>query len=193
MKKWIVAAAAIVVGGIGTTIWQVRQKGQELEVAKESAAPAPTNGTASQSPANRPPQAPLPPEPVVPPAPDADPGELDPPRKLPVMFAQAPADPSAPSKPGPPATAKRVLRREGTKLFDMAGTIGRQGAQFVFTPDDGSGPLTLLENLLLQRVDYLQEGQAPDAAPTRWKVSGTVTEYRGTNFLLLQRVVVDKP
>jgi hypothetical protein len=57
-----------------------------------------------------------------------------------------------------------------------------------FAPADGSAPMTILENQLLQRID-----QAAGSAPaSRWTVSGTVTEYRNINYLLLSRAFLNR-
>ena len=190
MKKYVVAAIAVVVAGLVTTVLQVRRRSAEVAAKKDAAAesePAPLS-PALLAPISAP--EPANPRMTAPPAPDSDPGKLDPPDNM-DRFAQASQRADAPD--ALPDTAVVKLRREGTKVIDLAGTIEQLGTQFVFQPDDGSAPLNLLENLVLQRIDYLQTAQSGKAAPSRWRVSGAITEYRGANYLLMDRAVVDRP
>lgn len=52
----------------------------------------------------------------------------------------------------------------------------------LFTTADGTGRYTGLENLNLERV-AIAVSESPDQL--LWSVTGTVTEYRGTNYLLV--------
>lgn len=80
----------------------------------------------------------------------------------------------------------RVLR-EGTRIEDTEGSIREDNSRFIFTENQSGREFALLENLALERVARLV-GWAHQALPCR--VTGKVTEYRGANFLLLQRAVI---
>ena len=98
------------------------------------------------------------------------------------LLGEQPHDTAADSN----STAKRSTRlREGASLIDQLGEFREAGGRVVFYPQGTSTSLQLLENLALERVasDLDQPGRI-------WSVTGTITEYRGGNFLLLQRVVL---
>jgi len=104
----------------------------------------------------------------------------------------APAEPAAPdAKPAPDKAP--VLLKENTRLIDRTGrilclrddlgvgTVPRS----VFQPNGELGYFILLENAELQKLeDQTRHGER------EVRISGTVTEYRGQNFLLLTRVFV---
>lgn len=91
------------------------------------------------------------------------------------------------------ATAKVVAaRREGTQVTDLEGTISMKGSRFTFQPTDSSLPLTLLENQVLERIEHQEQSRSADSAPRRWKISGRVTEYRGSNGLLASSAIMVK-
>jgi hypothetical protein len=78
--------------------------------------------------------------------------------------------------------------REGTKLVDVTGTFQSAGGDSIsFSRDGGRESFRVLENQALQRV-----GQTIETNPNakRWVISGVITEYRSTNYLLLTKVVV---
>jgi hypothetical protein len=72
-------------------------------------------------------------------------------------------------------------------LTDVQGTFDTAGNRMQFRPADGSSSLRVLENLALERVTRILEETRSDRL---WLVSGTVTEYRGENYLLITRVVL---
>jgi hypothetical protein len=77
--------------------------------------------------------------------------------------------------------------REGTRLIDVVGSFQTAGDRISFHPDGKGESYRVLENLALQRVDeYLGANRGN---PT-WLVSGVMTEFRGSNFLLVQKAVV---
>lgn len=93
---------------------------------------------------------------------------------------------AAPSELG--GTASGELRlREGMELVNQVGKLREQGGLIAFLPDGSQHPLQLLENLALERVSRDLERQNLDR---EWSVSGVVTEYKGGNFLLLNRAVL---
>lgn len=94
----------------------------------------------------------------------------------------------------PPATeganAKATDRlREGTRLTDEMGTfqsIGGDSVSFSPSKNGNKDAFRVLENLALQRVGQVLEG---NKGARQWTVSGVITEYRGANYLLLTKAV----
>ncbi len=77
--------------------------------------------------------------------------------------------------------------REGTEITGRPGYFRMTGERVTFFTADGAWRFVCLENLNLQRV-----AQAIAEDPTRleWSVTGTITEYRGTNFLAVDCAVL---
>jgi hypothetical protein len=93
----------------------------------------------------------------------------------------------------PGGTPQKVLR-EGTLLLDRVGrlTRGDDGKTFEFTIDsDGramsDAPMILLPNRRLMQLENQVQGSYRDL---KIRASGEVMEYRGRNYLLLQRWAV---
>jgi hypothetical protein len=78
-------------------------------------------------------------------------------------------------------------QREGTRLTDVVGRFELAGDRITFYPAGGKDSFRVLENLALERV-----GQVLNETRARheWTVSGTLTEFRGANYLLLSKAVV---
>lgn len=78
-------------------------------------------------------------------------------------------------------------QREGTRLTDIHGRFELSGDRVTFFPGSGRESYRLLENLALERV-----AQVLTESRTRqeWMVSGTLTEFRGANYLLLTKAVI---
>ena len=89
------------------------------------------------------------------------------------------ARPQLPVQPG-----QRL--REGSTLQNVAGTFEVSDGQIVFCAGEAEARLEVLENLALERIAAMLD----NAAGRAWQVSGTVTEYRGRNYLLIDRAVV---
>jgi hypothetical protein len=91
----------------------------------------------------------------------------------------------------PESKAKRARHRvrEGEVLTDMVGFFKMTGERATFYSIDKRHRLMALENLNLQRV---AEVISVEPEQLQWTVSGTVTEYQGSNYLLLRRVSVNK-
>ena len=109
-------------------------------------------------------------------------------------LARAEADATAAGRPGAalataPAAASSAknLAREGTKLNEVVGRFRRDGERVLFVSNDAHWSLILLENLLLERVTQVV-GNAHRALD--WSVSGVISEFHGSNYLLLERAVV---
>ena len=77
--------------------------------------------------------------------------------------------------------------REGTRLNDVAGSFQFSGDRVAFHPDGKGESYRVLENLALERISRVL-GQA--RGTPNWTVSGMVTEYRGSNYLLVTKAVV---
>jgi hypothetical protein len=87
-----------------------------------------------------------------------------------------------------PVDKPKQRQREGVKLSDRRGRFERRGERYVFLSDAPVGHFMVLENLMLERVANVLADAA--GGQLRWSVTGTVTEFRGVNFLLLDRAVV---
>ena len=89
-----------------------------------------------------------------------------------------------------------TVMREGTPVVNRVGRLtqvsGPEGTRAEFTfESDGQAlrdpPLVLLPNLRLMAMEDAVRGATRDL---RFRVSGVVTEYRGRNYLLLEKVTV---
>lgn len=93
----------------------------------------------------------------------------------------------------PSAPSLSVLR-EGSFIVDRVGRLTRasegQGWEFTFESDGQAlrdPPVLVLPNLKLMLMeDQLKETQRD----LKFRVTGMVTEYRGRNYILLEKVVV---
>jgi hypothetical protein len=92
----------------------------------------------------------------------------------------------AASEPARQEAAADERLREGGVLTHVLGTFQVVGDRITFAPDDRQAALPVLENLALERV----AGMLESAAGRVWSVNGMVTEFRGRNYLLLERAVV---
>ncbi len=95
-------------------------------------------------------------------------------------------------KPNAPAVA---TLREGTFLIDRVGRLQKSpdGSQhqFVFEADGKSlrePPLVILPNTKLMMMENAITGATRDL---RFRVSGMITEFRGRNYVLLEKVTVE--
>lgn len=81
---------------------------------------------------------------------------------------------------------KRRLR-EGTKITNRLGRFRQSAGRATFVAKDGI-ELGGLPNLNLERVVRMLKS-VEEPASIWWSVSGTVTEFSGRNYLLIQRAV----
>ena len=107
-----------------------------------------------------------------------------------IGHGNGPAAPAASSNSSAPAAlgkgAKR--QREGLRLNELAGTFEEVGdGQFTFTPEGTKESYRTLENLALERVANVM---ADSGTGQTWLVSGQLTEFRGSNYLLIARAVI---
>jgi hypothetical protein len=93
-----------------------------------------------------------------------------------------------------PNAATLHLLREGTYLVDRVGRLNRtdDGAEAQLTFDsDGKAmqdaPVLILPNLKLMAMENAVTSTNRDL---RFRITGVVTEYRGRNYVLLEKVVV---
>lgn len=95
-----------------------------------------------------------------------------------------------------PDAPRLPLVREGTYVIDRLGSVRQsvdgRGLELVFAADGETPaaaldpPMLLAPNLHLMSV----EAAASEEPETRFRVTGRVSEYRGRNYLLLEKVVV---
>jgi len=163
-----------------------------LAAAAVSQPPA-TQGGAGDTPASRP---------ASNPSPDDVLGNMLKPRRTSGERELVPTEPpavdkkSGPGSVAPNAPALTVLR-EGTPIINRLGrlSLGADGApsEFVFESDGQAlrdPPLLLIPNLKLMIMEDVARGNTREP---RFRVSGVVTEYRGRNYLLLDKVYVINP
>ena len=77
--------------------------------------------------------------------------------------------------------------REGTEIVDLTGHFRMTGDRVTFFTDDGKGRYVGLENLNLERISRMI---ADNPNRLQWIVSGTLTEFSGTNYILVRRAVL---
>ena len=77
--------------------------------------------------------------------------------------------------------------REGTVLNDVVGEFQLTGDRITFFPSESKNAVRCLENLSLERILQYTKEQNDQKM---WIVSGTITEYRDSNYLLIRRAIV---
>jgi hypothetical protein len=93
-------------------------------------------------------------------------------------------------KPNAPAV---VVVREGSMIIDRLGRLSHTDtgqAEFTFEADGKAlrdPPMLLLPNLTLNQIEDQITAQNRDL---KLRVTGIVTEYKGRNYLLLEKVIV---
>jgi hypothetical protein len=99
--------------------------------------------------------------------------------------APAAARPNQTPSPGAARPSERL--REGTRLVDERGIFQNLGDRIAFVPGGDKEPYRVLENLALERIGQkLDEGRGQQ----QWIVSGMITEFRGANYLLVTKAVI---
>ncbi|MGB4728430.1 MAG: hypothetical protein WBH86_13580, partial [Thermogutta sp.] len=61
------------------------------------------------------------------------------------------------------------------------------GRRYTFFVAANSNRFVLLENLMLERI---LRAQASHGVTIQWKISGTVTEFQGQNYLLIEHALL---
>jgi len=96
-------------------------------------------------------------------------------------------------KPVAPNFPMNAIIREGDYVPDRTGRLTKTAdGQFEFTFDtDGKNlqdpPLVILPNLALMRMETAVSSASRDL---KFRISGQVTEYKGRNYILIDKVVV---
>lgn len=100
---------------------------------------------------------------------------------------------TGPGAVAPGAATMNVLR-EGTYIVDRVGRLNHaadgQQWEFVFESDGRAmqdPPLVILPNLKLMEMEKAVNSLSRDL---RFRVTGMLTEYRGRNYILLEKAVV---
>lgn len=86
-------------------------------------------------------------------------------------------------------SAKKVttkILREGTRVESRVCECRNDGNQLSIQFDsDGGRNLIALENLTAQRI---LQAASDDPSDKHWTITGTITEFQGRNYILLERV-----
>ena len=103
------------------------------------------------------------------------------------------AQPTVPDKKPKSASVSkagqgRFIVREGTRIVDQPGYFRISGDRIVFFSTQHNTRYVVLENLNLERIAGVMADQSDRR---RWKVNGTLSEYRGDNYLLVEKVVLE--
>jgi len=98
--------------------------------------------------------------------------------------ADARSAPADDAEPGKPKLGTRI--RQGARLVDQLGYFRTTGNRVTFFTADGRR-LVALENLLLERI---ARTIVDDPDRLNWSVTGTITEFCGANYLLMEHAVV---
>jgi len=83
----------------------------------------------------------------------------------------------------------RLRLREGTALRGLVGSIRPLGDRWTLFLSQRDERYILLENLALERI--LRTNASFTEAPD-WTVDGTVTEFRGQNYLLIEKALLGR-
>jgi hypothetical protein len=165
-----------------------------LFVLAAAAVSQPQGGASATAPAEAPAS-----RPASQPSPDDVLGNMLKPRRTSGERELVPTDPPAVDKKSgagsvAPGAIPLTVMREGTPVINRVGrlTLGAAGtpSEFVFESDGQAlrdPPLLLLPNLKLMIMEDVARGNTREP---RFRVSGVVTEYRGRNYLLLEKVYV---
>ncbi|HUT11330.1 MAG TPA: hypothetical protein VMY42_12595 [Thermoguttaceae bacterium] len=94
--------------------------------------------------------------------------------------------PSADSSPSERDDSRRQIR-EGTEVVDRLGYFRTTADRVTFFSEDGKDRFVGLENLSLERI---AQAIGDNPAQLQWSVTGTVAEYRGSNFILIRRAIL---
>jgi len=93
-----------------------------------------------------------------------------------------------------PGTPTQTLMRERTFIVDRTGRLTRgadnSGKEFTFDSDGKAlkdPPVVILPNLNLMMMEDAAKNSARDL---RFRITGVITEYRGRNYILIEKAVV---
>lgn len=106
-----------------------------------------------------------------------------------MAFAQADGAPQTDMDRQAEELAQKKQRlREGAEIVDEVGTFEWVGDRLSFSADKEKNVFKILENRMMERVVQTQESSTGELV---WVVTGTITEYRGNNFLLMRHVTLE--
>ena len=104
------------------------------------------------------------------------------------LWAMEPASrEGTPADGGTPSVKQR--RREGD-LFQGPGRFESTGDRITFYSEQDDEVFRVLENLALERIARILEDPSGLGASRKWGVTGVVTEYQGSNYLLIERAIL---
>jgi hypothetical protein len=83
-------------------------------------------------------------------------------------------------------TTPEKIHREGTKLDEVLLTFRPDNDRLVAQFPLENKPIQVLENLAAQRIFRATHDDPKD---NRWTVTATMTEFEGSNFLLIEQAV----
>jgi hypothetical protein len=84
----------------------------------------------------------------------------------------------------------KLAHREGGEIINQSGYFHNTGDRLAFVSADNESRFITLENRNLERI---ARTIADNAGQLEWIVSGTISEYRGANFLLVNRAELKSP
>lgn len=82
---------------------------------------------------------------------------------------------------------RKVRQREGAKIVDRRGRFEIRGDRVIFLATNPDAHYIVLENLSLERVTRVLEESGSEL---EWSVTGTLTEFRSSNYLQIGRALV---
>ena len=88
----------------------------------------------------------------------------------------------------PKSAALHLMQREGTQIVDCGGHFHMAGDRVAFFPAERKNRYLTLENLNVERI---VQALADQPRQRRWKVTGTLTEYQGENYLLVEKALLE--
>ena len=91
------------------------------------------------------------------------------------------------SSNSPKSGGANQLKREGAEFVDILGQFRMTGDRATFYPKDSQAGYAGLENLNLERVSLMISDTSDQLL---WQVSGTITEYRGMNYILVTKAIL---
>lgn len=90
------------------------------------------------------------------------------------------------AKPAAVPEEKEGLRLREGEVIEVSGRLELSGDRAIFYPAGEKASLRVLENLALERVTRVLSESRDER---EWIVNGTVTEYRGANYILIHKAV----
>jgi hypothetical protein len=80
--------------------------------------------------------------------------------------------------------------REGTRIQRQIGWFKTAGDRLTFQAQASGAKYIGLENLALERIAKVVSDRHDHPQQLLWEVSGTLTEYRGVNYVLISHAVL---